>query len=284
MKCYFEERNSGGRLQLVCREAMFDRLFFLRDRDDQFLTIAWNTGRAQQVAIDEVSYSFPSRSVLPLVIQHSFRFERPEDIIAWQFNRDFYCIADHDHEVSCAGFLFYHSQSSLFIRLNRQEYEQLGQLKDFFIEEYGCRDHVQGEMLRVLLKRLIIKLTRIARQQQLPEIALDDPGYHLLRKFNLLVEMHYRESHLVSFYAKLLNKSPKTLANYFALHKQPSPLQVIHNRIVREAKRLLIYTDQSAKEVAYYLGFEEASNFSRLFKKATSVSPVEFRQHFFYKR
>jgi hypothetical protein len=223
MKCYFEERNSGGKLQLVCREAMFDRLFFLRDRDDQFLTIAWNTGKAQQVAIDEVSYSFPSHSVLPLVIQHSFRFERPEDIIAWQFNRDFYCIADHDHEVSCAGFLFYHSQSSLFIHLSRQENEKLEQLKDFFVEEYDCRDHVQGEMLRVLLKRLIIKLTRIARQQQLPDIAFDDPGYHLLRRFNLSVEMHYRESHQVSFYAKLLNKSPKTLANYFALHQATFP-------------------------------------------------------------
>lgn len=281
MKFYFEEKTSGGKLQLVCEENSFDR-FFLRDKDDPFLTIAWNPGKTQKVLIDEMEYSFPSCSVLLLVMHHSFRFEKPLDVIGWQFNRDFYCIADHDHEVSCVGFLFYHSKGALFIDLSKEENARLKQLKNYFIEEYGCRDHIQGEMLRVLLKRLIIKLTRLARQQEMPDITIDDPWYHLFRKFNLLLEIHFREFHQVKQYANLLNKSPKTLANYFALHHQPSPVQLIHNRIIQEAKRLLIYTEYSTKEVAYELGFDEPANFSRLFKKGSGISPTAFRQRFFY--
>ena len=41
------------------------------------------------------------------MVSESFHFERPADIAAWQFSRDFYCIVDHDKEVSCVGFIFY---------------------------------------------------------------------------------------------------------------------------------------------------------------------------------
>lgn len=57
----------------------------------------------QTVVIDQVSYVFPTNSVLPLVANQHFKFEYPENLIAWQFNREFYCIADHDAEVSCVA-------------------------------------------------------------------------------------------------------------------------------------------------------------------------------------
>ena len=45
-----------------------------------------------------------------------------------------------------------------------------------------------------------------------------------------------------------------------------------------EAKRLLIYTDKTAKEIAYEIGFEDASHLSRLFKKITNLSPSQFKK------
>src|SRR5690606_5444371 len=70
-------------------------------------TFVFNKGNAQRVSIDGVSYTMPAQSILPLVSQQHFEFEKPERLVAWQFNRAFYCILDHDAEVGCVGFLFY---------------------------------------------------------------------------------------------------------------------------------------------------------------------------------
>ena len=66
-------------------------------------------------------------------------------------------------------------------------------------------------------------------------------------------------------------------SNSFAKYGK-SPLQIIHDRIVLETKRQLLYTDRSSKEIAYDIGFDDASHLSRLFKKQTSMSPSEFKK------
>ncbi|MDT8325024.1 MAG: helix-turn-helix domain-containing protein, partial [Bacteroidota bacterium] len=57
-----------------------------------------------------------------------------------------------------------------------------------------------------------------------------------------------------------------------------SALQVIHERIVLEAQRLLLRTDKSAKEIAFELGFSDAAQFIRLFKKVTGRTTQELRE------
>ena len=79
------------------------------------------------------------------------------------------------------------------------------------------------------------------------------------------------------YYANLLHKSPKTLSIIFSICKLPSPLRIIHERIETEAKRLLLYSTKSSKEIAILLGFEDQSSFSRFFKNMTGQSTVQFR-------
>jgi AraC-like DNA-binding protein len=82
----------------------------------------------------------------------------------------------------------------------------------------------------------------------------------------------------VQHYAALLNKSPKTIANLFSSHSTKTPLQVIHERIITEAKRLLLYTDKSVKEIANDLGFTDLTHFSKFFKNQTGQSPTDFHK------
>ena len=242
-------------------------------------TIVCNGGADQTVTIDEVPYRFPQNSILPLVANQHFSFERPESLLAWQFNRDFYCIADHDAEVGCVGFLFYGIHHPFFILLGDGELEQISVLQQMCVEEMGIRDRMQGEMLRILLKRLIINITRLAKDQtdirDIPEEKLD-----LVRMFNLLLEQHFREQHEVSFYAAALNRSPKTLTNVFARFNYPSPSTVIHRRVIQEAKRYLLYTDKTAKEIAYQLGFASPAHFSRYFKQHTGKNISGYKTAF----
>lgn len=102
----------------------------------------------------------------------------------------------------------------------------------------------------------------------------------LVRQYNVLVERHFRTHHDVARYAAMLNKSPKTLSNFFAQYKSKSPLEVIHDRINLEARRLLIYTEKSVKEISYELGFEEHTHFSQFFRKHNQCSPSDFRTQY----
>lgn len=244
----------------------------------QLLTIIWNNSEDQKIKIDNVEYEFPKQSILPLVNNSSFELSRPELTISWQFNREFYCIIDHDKEVSCAGFIFYGGTNQMFIDLDDSASKKFDLLYKVFLEEMEEKDNIQGEMLRMLLKRLIILMTRLGKQQYANEDSGSNVEIDIIREFNLHVEKKYKELHQVKDYASLLNKSPKTLSNIFAKHNQKSPLKVIKDRITLEAKRLFMYTDMNAKEVSFQLGFDDPTGFSRFFKNQTGHSPSNFRK------
>ncbi|MGN6354839.1 MAG: helix-turn-helix domain-containing protein [Parafilimonas sp.] len=240
-------------------------------------TFVYNKGAAQEVVIDEIAYTMPEACILPLVSNQHFVFEHPESLTARQFNREFYCIVDHDAEVGCVGFLFYGIRHPMFIVLDKQEAEEMAHLERVFSNEMMLKDNFQGEMLRTLLKRVIIKTTRMAKNQSESYQLFPDEKMDIIRRFSLLLETNFKQQHEVRFYAAALNKSPKTLSNVFALLKQPSPSVLIRNRIILEAKRYLHYTEKSAKEIAFELGFESPAHFSRFFKMYAGTNISEFR-------
>jgi len=277
MKHTFKNSKDLGQINLFFEESFFEQNYFLQQVDFSFHSIAWNRGPAQLVSIDEVQYKFEENSILPIMLNQSFSFENMEQIVLWQFNREFYCIANHDAEVGCVGFIFFGPSPTMFVNLNEEDVEMMNRLLLVFEEEFTSVDDIKGEMLRMLLVRLIIKVTRLAKKQYLGTEEVVEDKFNLIRKFHLLVEVHFRKERQVNYYAGLLSKSPKTLSNYFAMYSKKTPLQVIHERIITEAKRLVYYTDKSVKEIAEDLGFEDVAHFSKFFKNVTSKSPSELR-------
>ena len=236
------------------------------------------TGSIQaEVLIDDIPITIVPNSILALSSVQYFKFIAGDDLKVYLFNREFYCIKDHDQEVGCAGLLFFGDVQNPIVHLNKQEQEKFDMLHDIFIDELDTKDTIQAEMLRMLMARFIIKATRLLKDKAQVDSQDKDVKIELLRNFNVMVETHFRAEHSVQFYADTLFKSPKTLSNTFAKYNK-SPLKIIHERIVLEAKRLLMYTNKSTKEIAYDLGFEDASHLSRLFKKHTGLAPSEFKK------
>jgi AraC-like DNA-binding protein/mannose-6-phosphate isomerase-like protein (cupin superfamily) len=104
-----------------------------------------------------------------------------------------------------------------------------------------------------------------------------ESGNTLLRSFRNLLNKRFATEHQVSGYADemavtadYLNKIVKSLTGV-------SAKEHIQNKLVLEAKRSLIFTVLSNKELAFSLGFEEAAHFNNFFKKMTDMSPGEFR-------
>lgn len=192
------------------------------------------------------------------------------------FNGNFYCIYGNDHEVSCSGFLFNGSSQVIRFTMDEAERQSVDEVLNLLEKEFNVSDNLQEEMLRILLKRFIIQCTRIARHR-LNITQEKEYGFEVIRHFYVLVDEHFRTKKQVQDYADMLNKSPKTLSNIFSLCKQPSPLHIIHERIESEAKRLLLYSTKSSKEIAEILGFDDQSSFSRFFKNMTGESPVQYR-------
>lgn len=256
-----------------------DRLSELdRFRDKEFFKIIWNRSGPFVFLLDSLEVKLKENQIVCLTPLQKPEFtDYTDDHYILLFNREFYCIHENDHEVSCEGLLFWGSSDLPVIQINSEEKPKFETLFRVFEDELETRDNIQGEMLRMLLKRLIIKSTRLARKQFFSD-GIGKGKTELIRRFNILVEQHYKECHQVSDYADMLYKSPKTLSNVFAAAGYKTPLEMIHERIALEGKRQLLNTDRFSKEIAYDLGFEEQSHFSRFFKKETGMSPSEYRK------
>ncbi|MGB5819055.1 MAG: helix-turn-helix domain-containing protein [Saonia sp.] len=219
----------------------------------------------------------PDQLVTTTYLQHVSYDGAQGALTAFLFNREFYCILDHDSEVSCNGILFFGTQDIPIITIPREQLRKFNTLYEVFEDEFTTPDKIQGDMLQMLLKRLIIICTRLAKEQLIVK-KLDNEQIDIIRKFNVLVDTHYKTKRKVSDYAEMLFKSPKTLSNLFAIYNQKSPQQIIMERVVLEAKRLMNFTNKQNQEIAYELGFNDPAHFSSFFKKMTSYSPTQYRE------
>jgi len=203
------------------------------------------------------------------------------DITVLNYNRDFYCIQIHDAEVACDGLLFNNAGQFPATELSPKEHQTIQNLFSEIGKELELKDSSMEEMVRILLKQIIIRATRLWKEQQLPFQVTEIPAeVEFYRNFNQLVEIHFKKWHSVSDYAQVLGLTAKTLSNKFNRLNLIQPNEIIKSRILLEAKRLLCFTDWSVKEIAYELGYEDPAYFNRLFTGKVGDSPVVFRKLF----
>ena len=246
-------------------------------RDKGYYKILWNRERTATITVDGYSLVLKKNQVLFCTPLNILEIPLGNGLISIVFNREFYCLRDHDHEVSCQGLLFFGSSLPAIITLNKTDIISFESMFQIFEEEFETKDQIQGEMLRVMLKRLLIKSTRLVVEKS-THSGLSAPQREIVRKYYVLVENHFKEKHQVSQYADLLFKSPKTLSNLFKKTGDASPLKIINERILLEAKRLLLFSAKNADEIGYKLGYKEASHFSKFFKSHTGLPPAQFKE------
>ncbi len=240
------------------------------------LQLLWFLSDGNELMIDGIPHTFNTNQIISLSQHHHVVYEKISAMKMLRFNSEFYCVLNHDSEVGCKGILYYTPAKIPVVIINGSELLVMNDAWDVTDMELEMKDSLQLEMLQMLLKRILILCTRIYKKQG-NMACIDDNQHDLVREYNFLVEKNFRELHNVSHYADLLHKSPKTLTNTFKKIGEKSPLQLIHDRILLESKRLLHYTRKDISEIAYEHGFENVQAFSRFFKKQVGLSPSDFR-------
>lgn len=103
-------------------------------------------------------------------------------------------------------------------------------------------------------------------------------GKTIVKNFKTIVEQNYNRSHQVKFYADSLNVTPNYLNEVIKSSINVSAKDFIQNRLILEAKRMIIFTEKSGKEIGFDLGFDDPSHFSKFFKSNTGQSLQDFKQ------
>jgi AraC-like DNA-binding protein len=147
-------------------------------------------------------------------------------------------------------------------------------LEKIFVE-YHNKNEWQHNMLVAYMKVLLIYLSRLYTEQFSHKE--QSPGRILLKKYLAKIDEAYNNNHEVADYADMLNISPGHLSELIKEQSGKPAITHIHERLIVEAKRLLFHTDYAVKEIAFHLGFEDASYFNRFFKRLTDTTPVSFR-------
>ena len=141
--------------------------------------------------------------------------------------------------------------------------------------EYEQPGEWRQRMLSAYLTVLLTYLSRLYSEQFRGDAASTDT--QLLRQFQTKIEEYIFELHEVGAYASLLNLSAGHLSEVVKAQSGRPAIKHIHERLVLEARRLLFHTSHSLKEIAFDLGFSDASYFSRFFRRETGVTPAEYR-------
>lgn len=207
---------------------------------------------------------------------HSWSFEGEVDGYVINFSvpffQSFLLKPDYLEQFS----FFSGSISDAVINLPNAMHAHVVQLFEQLVRESETGKRLGVDMVRALLLQVFIEVGRLGFEQQASNISAYN--YTLLKNFQKLIESHYTTLRLPKDYAELLYITPNHLNALCKDVLNISAGEVIRNRIVLEAKRLLINLQLTISEIATRLSFDDNSYFTKFFKKQTGLTPDEFRK------
>lgn len=151
---------------------------------------------------------------------------------------------------------------------------EIRRLVKAIFQEYDARRFARAHMLR---SQSALLAGLVARRLAEAGAATEQPEQPLQRRLEALIEQHFRDHWGVGDYANALAVSPTHLSRVLRQATGQPASAMIEERLVREARRNLAYSNLSVSEIAYQLGFSDPAYFSRVFSRATGLSPRAFR-------
>jgi AraC family transcriptional regulator, transcriptional activator of pobA len=222
-----------------------------------------------QVAPHQVYYMSPGQT-------HTWQFAPETDGYIINFHESLFNSAYQDVHLLRQFPIFTQSQAESPV--NSLELSCCADLELTFAQllaEFYVDKPFKLELLRSLLLTILVKLSRAV-----PAATIDSAVKHqiqVIRDFERLIELHYKDKHLPKEYAELLFISPNYLNALTTAVNGKKAGEMIRDRLLLEAKRMLVNSDERVGQIADYLHFDDNAYFTRFFKKNVGSTPEQFR-------
>jgi AraC-like DNA-binding protein len=190
------------------------------------------------------------------------------------FNQDF-LINDGHSVISCWEYMF--SQESIPLK-DEATLEELQTYVRLMQKEFQSTKPQKNLVLRNLLNAFIVCAARLMSCKA-RIVQMDSSQNKIVRRFKTLTDEHYLNRTKVAEYADMLYVTPGHLNDLIKSVTGRTAKQIIDERRVTEAKRLLFWGQHSVKEIAGHLNFEDDAYFNRFFKKHTGQTPALFQKN-----
>lgn len=229
--------------------------------------------------VDSIPYQFRGNVILFLSPYQNFKW-LGTDITAirlLQFHGDYYCIEYHKKEVACNGLLFNNIYSNPHILVSTEVFKEIALIFKK-VEREKEAHHSFSEAIIKSYIQLILALCSKEKSKHAENMESDAIRDKHLVEFQELLEKHYKTERSQLFYASKLAITGNGLSKKIKKEYGKTFTQLISERVILEAKKLLHLTYRSIKEIASELNFDDEFYFSRYFKKATGLSPLHYRE------
>jgi len=149
---------------------------------------------------------------------------------------------------------------------------------DQMLAAFNSKNDMSFEIIGAYLKLFLIECNGHCSLSPGTNTQSIEVGKTLVKNFKTIVEQNYMKQHQVKYYAEALYVTPNYLNEVITSALNISAKDYIQNRIILEAKRMIIFTTKSGKEIGFNLGFDDPSHFSKFFKSNAGQSINEFKE------
>ncbi len=245
-----------------------------------YLCVVFTSGTGKH-EIDFNSYNINTGSVFFLRPgqTHYWTFEdKPEGYIFFH-SQDFYEFYFANKKVT--HFPFYYSyKNPPHLQLNNKNLTTIQSRFKELYSEYSQKEKDIKDKIISLIDIIYIDLTRIYTNNTPNDIVITSSYLHILRQLENAIDLFYKENKSAAFYANTLNITSKHLNRVTKTTINKTTTELITERVLLEAKRLIVHTNNTLSNIAELLGYEDYAYFSKVFKKNTEITPIQFKKKY----
>ena len=224
-----------------------------------------------------IPFAAPAAILVPSTIAHGFRFA-PQVTDGWvvSFTDDVASALGNQSDAAWSR-LRTLAADPVVPLADPEEGRRVAELcaelhQERFLAREGFRVAMRG-----LLALIAVEVVRLAASRARTGAVTLTAADPMVEKLRGLIEEHFRKERLLAFYSDRLAMTPDRLNDHVKRATGVTAGHLIRQRVLTEAKRQLVFTNQAIQEIAYDLSFSDPSHFARFFRGQTGTTPQAFR-------